>query len=216
MESTNTTNMNTLQIKEKLKQYPIIKRLALNLIMHSVKTRPQWWIRLFQFTYLKKGKGSVIYRSVRKDLVPFNHFALGNHSVVEDFSCLNNAMGNLIIGNNSRIGLGNTIIGPVLIGNEVNIAQNVTISGLNHNYQDVNKMIASQGVSTFPIVIEDDVWIGANSVILSGVSIGKHSIIAAGSIVTRSVPPFSVAAGNPAKIIKYYDFDKKEWIRIKS
>jgi acetyltransferase-like isoleucine patch superfamily enzyme len=138
---------------------------------------------------------------------------LGKHSVVEDFSCLNNAVGDLIIGNKSRIGLGNTIIGPVLIGNDVNIAQNVTISGLNHNFQDINKTIASQGVTTTRIVIEDDVWIGANSVILAGSNIGKHSVIAAGSIVTHSVPPFSVVAGNPAKIIKKYDFEKKKWGR---
>lgn len=208
--------MNTLQIKEKLKQHPTIKRLALNFIMHPIKTRPQWWIRIFQFVYLKRGKGSVIYRSVRKDLPPFNKFVLGNYSVVEDFSCLNNAVGDLIIGNNSRIGLGNTIIGPVQIGSNVNLAQNVTISGLNHNYLDVNRTIHSQGVSTLPIVIEDDVWVGANSIILAGTSIGKHSIIAAGSVVNRSVPPFTVVAGNPAKIIKQYDFDRKEWIRIKS
>ena len=208
--------MNTQQIKARFKKYPAIKNLVLNFIMHPVKTRPQWWIRLFQFTYIKRGKGSVIYRSVRKDLVPFNRFILGNYSVVEDFSCLNNAVGDIIIGSNSRIGLGNTIIGPVQIGNGVNLGQRITISGLNHNYVDVDKTIASQGISTLTIVIEDDVWIGANSVILAGTNIGKHSIIAAGSIVTHSVPPFSVAAGNPAKIIKQYDFEKKEWTRIKN
>ena len=207
--------MDFQQLKTRLKQHQKLKCLLLNFIMHPVKTRPQWWIRLFQLIYLKKGKGSVIYRSVRKDLVPFNRFVLGNHSVVEDFSCLNNAMGDLIIGNNSRIGLGNTIIGPAQIGNNVNIAQNVTISGLNHNFQDANKTIASQGVSTSQVIIEDDVWVGANSVILSGVQIGKHSIVAAGSIVTRSIPTLCVVAGNPAKIIKQYDFDKKEWARIK-
>ena len=214
MVNINTNNMNFEQLKIKLKQKTRLKRLLLNFIMHPVKTRPQWWITLFQFVYLEKRKGSVIYRSVRKDLVPFNRFILGNYSVVEDFSCLNNAVGDLIIGNNSRIGLGNTIIGPVQIGNDVNIAQNVTISGLNHNFQDINKTISSQGVSTSLIVIEDDVWIGANCVILAGTKIGKHCIIAAGSIVTHSVPSFCVAAGSPARIIKQYDFDKKEWVRI--
>nr|WP_321378873.1 acyltransferase [uncultured Bacteroides sp.] len=205
-----------MSIKEKIKSNPKLKQLVLNFIMHPAKTRPQWWIRLFQFIYLKKGKGSVIYRSVRKDLVPFNRFVLGNNSVVEDFSCLNNAVGDIIIGSNSRIGLGNTIIGPVQIGNEVNIAQSVTISGLNHNFQDINKTISSQGVSTSQVIIEDDVWIGANSVILASTKIGKHSIIAAGSIVTHSIPSFCVAAGNPAKIIKQYDFEKNEWVRIKT
>lgn len=83
------------------------------------------------FHYLKYGKGSIIYRSVRKDLPPFNRFSLGRYSVVEDFCCLNNAVGDIIIGNYSRIGLGNTIIGPVNIGDHVNLAQNITVSGLN-------------------------------------------------------------------------------------
>lgn len=179
--------------------------------MHPVKTRPNWWIRLFYFTYLKYGKGSIIYRSVRKDLPPFNRFSLGRYSVVEDFCCLNNAVGDIIIGNYSRIGLGNTIIGPVNIGDHVNLAQNITVSGLNHNFQNVEKLIDEQGVSTRPIIIEDDVWIGANSVILSGVTLGKHCIVAAGSVVTHSIPPYSVCAGSPAKVIKSYNFETKEW-----
>lgn len=80
-------------------------------IMHPVKTRPNWWIRIFSFLYLKRGKGSVIYRSVRQDLPPFNLFSLGKYSVVEDFSCLNNAVGDDYRGIYPN-GLGNTIIGP--------------------------------------------------------------------------------------------------------
>ena len=57
-------------------------------------------------------------------------------------------------------------------------------------------------VKTKPIIIEDDVWIGFNSIILKGVTIGKGAIIAAGSVVTKDIPPFSMVAGNPAKIIK--------------
>lgn len=202
------------KLKDKIKQNPRLKQLVLNLIVHPVKTRPQWWVRLFQFAYLKKGKGAVIYRSVRKDLVPFNHFVLGKKSVVESFSTLNNMVGDIRIGSHSRIGLGNTIIGPVTIGDHTNLAQNITVSGLNHTFQDTEKTIASQGVTTSPIHICDDVWIGANSVILAGVEIGCHSIIAAGTIVTRSVPPYSVCAGNPGKIIKQYDFERKEWIKV--
>jgi len=200
-----------MSLKEKIKKNPTLKKLAHNFIMHPVKTRPQWWIRLFSFTYLKRGKGSVIYRSVRKDLPPFRKFSLGKYSVVEDFSCLNNAVGDLIIGDYTRVGLRNTIIGPVTIGNHVNLAQNITVSGLNHNFEDVNTPIDLQGVSTFPIVIEDDVWIGANAVILPGVTIGKHSVVAAGSVVGKSIPPYSVCAGIPARVVKQYDFESKEW-----
>ena len=145
-------------LKQRIKENPGLKQAVHRFIMHPVKTRPNWWIRLFDFIYLKRGKGSVIYRSVRKDLPPFNRFFLGKYSVVEDFSCLNNAVGDLTIGDYTRIGLRNTIIGPVHIGNHVNLAQNVTVTGLNHNYQDAEKMIDEQGVSTLPVVIEDDVW----------------------------------------------------------
>ena len=178
-----------MALKEKIKQNPALKQAVHRFIMHPVKTRPNWWIRIFSFLYLKRGKSSVIYRSVRQDLPPFNLFSLGKYSVVEDFSCLNNAVGDLIIGEYTRIGLGNTIIGPATIVNHVNLAQNVTVTGLNHNYQDADMRIDEQGVSTQPITIEDDVWVGANSVILPGVTLGKHCVLAAGSVVSRSIPP---------------------------
>jgi len=203
-------------IKEKIKQNPQLKQFIWNLLMHPVKTRPRWWFRQLRFLYVKRGKNSVIYRSVRKDIVPFNKFVLGERSVIEDYSIVNNAVGDVVIGSRTRVGFGNTVIGPVQIGNDVSLAQNVTVTGLNHNYQDVDVVISNQGISTNCVTIDDDVWIGANSVILPGVSIGKHSIVAAGSVVTRPVPPYSVCVGNPARVIKQYDFDKKEWCRVTS
>lgn len=203
-----------MALKETIKQNPALKQAVHRFIMHPVKTRPNWWIRIFSFLYLKRGKSSVIYRSVRLDLPPFNLFSLGKCSVVEDFSCLNNAVGDLIIGDYTRIGLGNTIIGPATIGHHVNLAQNVTVTGLNHNYQDADKRIDKQGVSTRPVTIEDDVWVGANAVILPGVTLGKHSVVAAGSVVSRSVPPYSVCAGSPAKVIKQFNPQSKIWEKI--
>lgn len=206
--------MEKSSLKQRIKQSPALKKAVHRFIMHPVRTRPNWWIRLFSFVYLKRGKGSVIYRSVRQDLPPFNYFSLGRYSVVEDFSCLNNAVGDLVIGEYTRIGLGNTIIGPAKIGNHVNLAQNVTVTGLNHNYEDVEKRIDEQGVSTQLVTIEDDVWVGANAVILAGVTIGKHCVVAAGSVVSRSIPPYSICAGCPAKVIKSYDFETKEWKKV--
>ena len=135
------------KIKDWLKEHPVAKQWTLNFLMHPVKTRPQWWIRLFQCFYLHKGKDSVIYRSVRKDLVPFNRFELGDRSVIEDFAVLNNAVGGIIIGSESRVGIGNTIIGPVHIGNKVNLAQNITISGLNHSLSSFRVSAVSSTVS---------------------------------------------------------------------
>jgi len=110
--------------------------------------------------------------------------------------------------------LSNTLIGPIQIGNDVRLAQNVVLSGLNHNYTEIDSPIHKQGVSTKQIVIEDESWIGANVVVVPGVTIGKHSIVAAGSVVTKNVPAYSVAGGNPARLLKQYDFDTKQWKKI--
>ena len=200
-------------IKHHSKNNPTLKKRMLRFVMHPIKARPNWWIRIFYFLYIKKGKKSVIYRSVRMDTPPFNKFTIGDYSVIEDYSCINNAVGDIRIGNQSRIGLSNTIIGPVEIGNHVHIGQNVVISGLNHNYSNVDMLIDEQGINTSLIKIEDDVWIGANSVITAGVHIGNHCVIAAGSVVRGEIPAYTVCAGIPAKIIKKYDFDNNMWVK---
>lgn len=197
---------------QKIKANPRLKQRVLHLMMHPVKTRPRLWLRCLQFLYMKKGRKSVIYRSVRKDIVPFNTFSMGNYSVIEDYAIINNAVGDIMIGSHTRIGLGNTIIGPVTIRDKVNIAQNVVISGLNHNFENISKVIAEQGVNTKQITIEDNVWIGANCIILAGIRIGKHVVIGAGSVVTKDISPYSVAMGNPARVVKKYDFDIGEWL----
>lgn len=203
------------QLKKIINKKPSLKIFIHNLLIHPIKTRPRLWLRCCRFLYLKRGKGSVIYHNVRKDLVPFNEFYLGSYSVIESFSVLNNMVGHIRIGSHSRIGLGNTLIGPVNIGNHVNLAQGVVISGLNHNYEDPQQTIISQGIITSPITIEDDVWIGANAVLLAGIHVGCHSVIAAGSIVTRNVPSYSIVAGNPAYVIKYYDSKTQQWVKPK-
>lgn len=136
------------------------------------------------------------------DTPPYRCFSLGKKSVVESYSCINNAVGDVIIGDHTRIGLHNTIIGPVTIGSHVNLAQGITVTALNHNFSDTSKRIDEQGVSTQPVTIEDDVWIGANAVVLPGVTIGQHAVVAAGAVVTKDVPPYSIVGGVPAKILK--------------
>jgi acetyltransferase-like isoleucine patch superfamily enzyme len=111
-------------------------------------------------------------------------------------------VGDVIIGDHTRIGLHNTIIGPVTIGSHVNLAQGITVTALNHNFDNPQLRIDEQGVSTHPVTIGDDVWIGANAVVLPGVTIGSHSVIAAGAVVTKDIPPHSLAAGVPATIKK--------------
>lgn len=136
------------------------------------------------------------------DTPPYRHFRLGRKSVIESYCCINNAVGDVTIGNHTRIGIHCTVIGPVSIGNHVNLAQGITVTALNHNFEDATKRIDEQGISTKPVVIGDDVWIGANAVILPGVTIGRHAVVAAGAVVTKDVPDYSLVAGIPAKVIK--------------
>lgn len=194
--------MDNESLRAKLKNNPKFKKFIDWVIMNQVETRPRWFMRLLAPLYQHRGKHSVIHRSARMDTPPYRLFSLGDYSVIESFACINNAVGDVVIGDHTRIGLHNTIIGPVDIGNHVNLAQGITVTALNHNFSDTNKRIDEQGVSTNPVTIEDDVWVGANAVILPGVTIGEHCVVAAGAIVTKDVPPHSLVAGVPAKVIK--------------
>ena len=194
--------MDNESVRQKFKGSPKLKKFVDWLIMNQVETRPRWYVRMMASLYQHRGRHSVIHRSVRMDTPPYRKFQLGDYSVIESFACINNAVGEVIIGDHTRVGLHNTIIGPVTIGSHVNLAQGITVTALNHNFADSEKRIDEQGVSTTPVVIEDDVWIGANAVVLPGVRIGNHSVIAAGAVVTKDVPPHSIVAGVPAKVIK--------------
>lgn len=208
--------MSTLaNIKEKLKRNPDLKQLALRMIMPENQARPRLWVRWLVNPFIhRKGKGAVIRRHTRMDVFPFNAFSLGDHSIIEDFATINNGMGDVIIGSHVTVGIGNVLIGPVTIADNVIIAQHVVLSGLNHGYQNIEIPIGQQTCTTGTITIEKDCWIGANVVITAGVKIGEHTVVAGGSVVTRDIPPFCVVAGNPARIIKQYNPERKLWERI--
>ena len=189
-------------IRSKMKDSPKLKHLLDWIIMNPVQTRPRWYVRLLAPFYQHRGRHSKIHASVRMDTPPYRRFSLGDYSVVESGACINNAVGDVIIGHHTRVGLHNTVIGPVTIGNHVNLAQGITVTALNHNFDDVERRIDEQGVSTQPVVIGDDVWIGANAVILPGVTIGHHVVVAAGAVVTKDVPSRTLVAGVPAKVIR--------------
>ena len=203
------------QILDLIKRNPKIKSLVHWLLIRTNEARPRLWVKWFLNPFFhSRESGSIIRRSARMDVLPFNKFIIGRKSIIEDFSTINNGVGDVEIGEQSLIGIGNVIIGPVYIGNHVIIAQHVVISGLNHNYESIELPISKQPVNKKQIVIDDDCWIGANAVITSGIKIGKHCVIAAGSIVTRDVPDFSIVAGNPARIIKRYNFETDVWEKV--
>lgn len=115
---------------------------------------------------------------------------------------------NIIIGNYCGFNH-NTILNggkknaKLIIGNYVRVGPNVCMYTSNHNIENTGVPIVDQGYKENDVVIEDDVWIGANSVILPGVHIGKGVVIGAGSVVTKDLPPNSICGGVPAKFIKF-------------
>jgi acetyltransferase-like isoleucine patch superfamily enzyme len=203
------------KIIKQIKSNPKLKDFVLWMLQPNNRPKPRLWVRVFLNPFVhKKGKNSLIRKRTRLDVFPFNKFSIGENSTIEDFACINNALGDVIIGSKVRIGLSNTVIGPIRFGNNLAIAQNVVFSGLNHGFEDITIPPCDQKCTVSEIVINDDCWIGANVVVTSGVTVGKHSVIAAGSIVTKDVPPFTVVAGNPARVLKKYNEIKNTWEKI--
>jgi acetyltransferase-like isoleucine patch superfamily enzyme len=152
------------------------------------------------------------------------HYAkIGKQTMLSCSFIFENEKGYITIGDNTFIGNSKLIcINGISIGSFVTIAWNVTIydhdsHSLNYidRRKDVDRQMSdyNQGrsfihskdwstVKSAPIIIKDDVWIGMNSIILKGVTIGEGAVVAAGSVVTKNVPPWCVVGGNPARVIK--------------
>ena len=124
----------------------------------------------------------------------------------------------LEIGDDTTIGYHSHImvIGHLKIGKHVLIADKVYISDNMHAFEDVTKPVAAQPLLLKPVEIEDEAWIGENVCVLPGVRIGRHSVIGSNSVVTKDVPPYSVAAGVPAQVLRRFDFESRQWRRVET
>ena len=133
-----------------------------------------------------------------------NNFTLGKYAIIECTGVLRNVGNSLKIGNNVGINhycfIG--VRGDIVIGDNVIFGPRVNIFSENHNYKDLDIPIKNQGVTKDKTIIGSDVWIGANASIMSGVEIGDGCIIAAGAVVTKDIPSYSIVGGVPAKILK--------------
>jgi len=121
------------------------------------------------------------------------------------------------IGDNVHIGTYN-IIGArskIVIEENVLLGPYVLIGDHSHAYENIEVPIKFQGVTDpRPVRIGRDGWIGANVFVLPSVTIGRHVVIGANSVVNRDIPPYSVAVGAPARVIKRYDFESKQWVKV--
>ncbi len=202
-----------MSLKNYIDERPALKQFIHRLLIPQHQARPRRWVSWFVNPFVhKRHRSSIVRASVRLDVLPFNPFVLGERSIIDDFSVINNGVGSVIIGNNTLVGIGAVLIGPVSIGSNVIMAQHIVLSGLNHSYEDSQRPIRDQPVTMRPIVIDDDCWIGANVTITAGVTVGRHSVVAGGSVVTRDVSAYTVVGGNPARVLKYYDKGSDQWI----
>ena len=110
----------------------------------------------------------------------------------------------LVVGNNVSISsyVVITTAGTVIIGNNVLIGYGTKILSASHRIPDNQGIIFGAGQEKKPVIIEDEVWIGANAVILPGVRLGKGAVVAAGTVVSRNVAPFTIVGGVPATFIR--------------
>lgn len=114
----------------------------------------------------------------------------------------------ILIGDNFYAGQDCSVlaVGAIIIGNNVTLASRVTIIDHSHglgDYSDIDIPVMKRRLGVKgPIIIEDNVWLCEGVVVLSNVRIGKNSIIGANSVVTHDIPPYSIAVGIPAKVIK--------------
>jgi acetyltransferase-like isoleucine patch superfamily enzyme len=145
--------------------------------------------------------GWLTYVSSKSSVKNHHAISIGSRVEINPFVTLWPSL--LEIGDNSQINPGTAIYGKVKIGKYVMIAPNCMLTGGNHNYENTEQYIMQQGSTSKGIIINDDVWIGANTTVLDGVEIGEGAIVGANSLVNKDVPPFAIFGGNPAKLIKW-------------
>jgi lipopolysaccharide O-acetyltransferase len=201
--------------------------------MHKIKTR----ISKYSLTEIIKLTFFVFYTKLilpnarlirypidirgKKNIQFGRNLTIGHHCRIETYSIDNKKV--LIIGENVQINDFVHIAAKekVFIGDNALIASKVFISDISHgSYKgdafDSDPMVEPQKrtLTSLPVIIDENVWVGESVSILPGVKIGKASIIGANSVVTKDIPDYSIAAGNPAKAIKSYNFTTRRWEHI--
>jgi putative colanic acid biosynthesis acetyltransferase WcaF len=122
---------------------------------------------------------------------------------------------NLTVGDNSWVGSDVELynLDHITIGNDVWTGHHVYITDQNHGYENVALPISQQSQPERAVVIGDETWLGYGSVVLPGVTIGKHVVIGANSVVTRDIPDYSVAVGSPARVVRKY-VEGTGWVSV--
>ncbi|MBD2774375.1 acyltransferase [Iningainema tapete] len=188
---------------------PKLRNLLYRNIFHHIGSSVyiQEGVEFIGTSSVEIGNGVHIFKGVRIDSRGHqnNRICLEDGVAIErntNIGCLNNSY--IEIGEETFIGPDVCIAGPgdIKIGKRCLIAAHTGIFANNHNFSDPREPIKYQGISRQGIVIEDDCWLGHKVTVLDGVTIGEGSVIGAGAVVTKDVPPYSVAMGIPARVVK--------------
>lgn len=167
--------------------------------------------RIFQRYLMPRSVVSIYYwmryralvsLSARVQLSP--HISFGSGTVVKPFSILQTHSGRISFGNNCAVGSFTHVStgeADIRIGNHVRIGPRVTLMGSRRNYRKKGQLIVDQGYTHNPLTIGDDVLIGAGAIVHDGMEIGTGAVIAAGAVVQKSVPPYAIVLGSPARVV---------------
>jgi len=207
-----------MQLKQLIKGNARFKRIVMWLLFqrkpYSARVRWYIWLVCVFPKYFRRG---VSWRAML-DLVPFNQFKLGKYSRIERHVLVNNGMGDVVIHDEVHTGVGCVIIGPVTLHKHVGLSQYVRILGMHHGS---DPLIPHHHQPSFraPVILEEDVFIGTGTVIMGKKSgeplvIGKYARVGANAVVIDDIPPYSVAVGNPARVVRQWNFDKGQWEKI--
>ncbi|MGB8645930.1 MAG: acyltransferase [Anaerolineae bacterium] len=182
--------------------YRLILRMdGIAAIESNVRIRYADHVHLARNVYLDEG---VYLHAMPNGIEIGENSYVMHHAELHVFNFRNLPNAGIKIGKNCLISEFNVMRGQggITIGDNVYTSPFVQMVAVNHVYNDRNQPIIAQGITAQGIVVEDNCWIGSGAIILDGVHIGRGSVVAAGSVVSKDVPPYTIVAGVPAKVVK--------------
>lgn len=224
-------SVEVLASKIKGRPFPLDRAVPISLLLGLLVRRGMWLMRgtvkalflqrrfaavfmargvnLRGASLIRFGKGVTLERGViidglmRKGLVLGDNVKIGAYSFLAGAAISNLGEG-ISIGANSAVDAYSFIgsAGFISIGENVIMGQHVGFHPENHNFDRTDVPIRMQGTTRQGITIEDDVWVGSNTIFLDGAHVGRGSVIGAGSIVKGDIPPYSIAVGVPARVVR--------------
>ncbi|MDF2431856.1 MAG: hypothetical protein JWP44_1487 [Mucilaginibacter sp.] len=193
----------------------MFSRKNITLIYHYVRT-----MILYRPFLKKAGEKCIVVNPIwftPKCLTVGNNVTIRNNARIEGVFKYESEryFPEIVIGNDVKIqqNLHLTCALKITIGNNTAIAANVTITDIDHGYEDITMPPEKQPLTVTAVIIGDDCKIYNNAVLLPGTILGKHVIVGANSVVKGQFPDFCLIAGTPAKIIKHYDNDVNRWVK---